>query len=185
MNDSFESWTDAQLTVLARRDDAAFEALVRRHAPRVHAVAASMVGSGSADDVVQEVFLSVHKNLRNFRGDALFTTWLHRIALNACYKVLGAKETKATVPLDDILEPSAPHDPVRAGEAADLREKLSRALAQLPTDQREAVVLRELSGLEYAEIAEVLGVELGTVKSRINRGRTALKALLLRRGVTP
>lgn len=185
MNDSFEDLTDAQLTLLARRDDAAFERLVRRHAPRVHALAANMVGPGHADDVVQEVFLSVHKNLRNFRGDALFSTWLHRIALNACYKVLSARETKTTVPLDDILEPTAPHDPVRAGETADLREKLSRALAKLPREQREAVVLRELSGLEYAEIAEVLGVELGTVKSRINRGRTALKALLLRSGVTP
>lgn len=177
-----EDLPDEQLITLARRQDAAFEVLVRRHAPRVHALAANMVGSSSADDVVQEVFLSVHKNLRSFRGESLFSTWLHRIALNACYKVLNAK---TTIPLEDVLEPPAPNDPVRAGEAADLRERLSRALSRLPGEQRDAIVLRELSGLEYAEIAEVLGVELGTVKSRINRARTALKAMLLRDGVAP
>lgn len=155
---------------------------MRRHLPRVSALAHSMVGAGSAPDVVQEVLVSTHRALRSFRGEAQFSTWLHRVTLNACYKAL---RTKPTVALEDAPDLIAASDPVRAGELAALRDKLAWALGQLPREQREAVALRELSGLEYAEIAEVLGLELGTVKSRIARGRAALRALLLKEGVTP
>ena len=180
--DDLEALSDDQLIALARRDDGAFETLVRRHAPRVHALAQSMVGTGNADDVVQEVFLSVHRNLRSFRREAQFSTWLHRIALNACYRVL---RDRPCLSLDDILEPVASSDPAHSGEVAALRETLAAALGRLPREQREAVALRELSGLDYGEIAEVLGVELGTVKSRIARGRAALRELLIAQGVTP
>ena len=178
--------TDAQLVPLAAHPgpyrEAAFEVLVRRHAPRVHRIAAGTVGPGAADDVVQEVFVSVYRNLARFRGEAQFTTWLHRVTLNACHRALAARQH---LPLEEVPEPPAPHSPVRAGEQADLRERLAWAMRQLPPEQRDAVTLRELSGLDYAEIAEVLGVELGTVKSRLNRGRAALRALLARIGVTP
>ncbi len=174
--------TDAQLVALARRDDRAFEVLIRRHAPRVRALAQGLVGVGSADDVVQEVFMSAHAHLRQFRGDALFSTWLHRIALNACYRLLRARPS---LDLRAIPEPLSPSDPVHQGEVTHLRETLAWALAQLPPEQREALSLRELADLEYAEIAQVQGVELGTVKSRINRARAALRALLTGKGVTP
>jgi RNA polymerase sigma-70 factor, ECF subfamily len=174
--------TDGQLVALARRSEAAFETLVRRHAPRVHALAASMVGPGSADDVVQEVMISVHRNLKSFRGEALFSTWLHRIALNACYAALRPKQS---LPYESVPEPVASSSPVRASEQAQLRERLAWAMNQLPRDQRETVALRELSQLDYAEIAEVMGVELGTVKSRLNRARAALRELLTAQGVTP
>lgn len=178
--------TDAQLVPLAAHPgphrEAAFEVLVRRHAPRVHRVAAGVVGPVAADDVVQEVWVSVYRNLAGFRGEAQFTTWLHRVTLNACHQVLGARQHLS---LDEAPEPPAPHNPVRAGEQADLRERLAWAMRQLPPEQRDAVTLRELSGLEYAEIAEVLGVEVGTVKSRLHRGRAALRALLVGLGVTP
>ncbi|WP_019587987.1 RNA polymerase sigma factor [Deinococcus apachensis] len=178
--------TDEQLVPLAAhpgpRREVAFEALVRRHAGRVHRVAAGTVGPGAADDVVQEVFISVYRHLGSFRAEAKFTTWLHRVTLNACHKALAAR---SHLPLEETPEPAAPHSPVRAGEQADLRARLAWAMRQLPPEQRDAVTLRELSGLDYAEIAEVLGIELGTVKSRINRGRAALKALLTGIGVTP
>lgn len=174
--------TDHELIGLARRDDAAFEALARRHLPRVRALAQSMVGAGAADDVVQDVLVSAHRGLRSFRGEALFSTWLHRIALNACYRAL---RERSNVAFDEIPELAAPDDPAHAGETAALRERLAWAMGRLPRDQREAVALRELSGLEYAEIAEILGVELGTVKSRIARGRAALRELLIQKGVTP
>ena len=168
--------TDEQLINLARsRNSAAFEALLRRHAPVVHRLAASVVGPGAADDVVQEVFVSVHSNLKTFRGEAKFSTWLHRVTLNACSAALRKKQPDA---LDDWPEPVARHTPAQAGEQAALRELLAWALQQLPADQREAVSLRELADLDYAEIAEVLGVEVGTVKSRISRGRAALRELL-------
>lgn len=181
-----DSLTDAQLAALAARPglhrEAAFEALVRRHAGRVHRLAAGMVGPGAADDVVQEVLISVDRHLGSFRGEAQFSTWLHRVTLNACHKALAARRN---LPLEDAPEPAAPHSPVLAGERADLRARLAWALGQLPPEQRDAVTLRELGGLDYAEIAEVLGVELGTVKSRISRGRATLRALLSGVGVTP
>ncbi|XBV83755.1 sigma-70 family RNA polymerase sigma factor (plasmid) [Deinococcus sonorensis KR-87] len=173
---------DRVLARLAVRDDRAFEVLVRRHAPAVHRLAASMVGPGAADDVVQDVFISVHRGLRRFRGDALFSTWLHRITLNACRQALKARRF---IPLDEAPESPASHDPVRAGEQAQLRAQLAAALQSLPPDQREAVTLREVAGLEYADIARVTGAELGTVKSRIHRGRAALRAWLTRAGFTP
>jgi RNA polymerase sigma-70 factor (ECF subfamily) len=182
LNDPHDTLSDLHLARLAARDERAFEALVRTHAPMVHRLAASLVGPGAADDIVQEVFIAAHKALKGFRGEASLSTWLHRITLNACHRALGARQT---VTLEDTPEPHAPHNPVRAGEQAQVRDRLARALAQLPPDQREAVALRELSGLDYAEIAALTGAELGTVKSRINRGRAALRALLTRAGVTP
>lgn len=177
---------DAQLARLAAHPgphrEAAFEALVRRHAGRVHRLAAGTVGPGAADDVVQEVWISVYRHLSGFRGEAQLSTWLHRITLNACHKALTAR---AHLPLEETPEPAAPHDPAHAGERADLRARLAGAMRQLPPEQRDAVGLRELGGLDYAEIAEVLGVEVGTVKSRISRGRAALRALLAGVGVTP
>ena len=172
--------TDTQLILLAATQDAAFEVLLRRHAPRIHALASSVVGPGSADDVVQEVFLSVHKHLKTFRGEAQFSTWLHRVALNACYALLRKRQPDA---LEHVPEPVSAASPARNSENIQLRETLSWAMRQLPQDQREAVALRELSGLDYAAIAEIVGAEVGTVKSRIARGRAALRALLLTRGV--
>jgi len=181
-----ETLADTQLVPLAAHPgphrEAAFEVLVRRHSPRIHRVAAGMVGPGAADDVVQEVWISVYRHLEGFRGGAQFTTWLHRVTLNACHRALAAR---SSLPLELAPEPAAPHNPARAGEQADLRARLAWALRQLPPEQRDAVTLRELAGLDYAEIAGVLGVELGTVKSRIHRGRAALRELLSGVGVTP
>nr|WP_240741855.1 sigma-70 family RNA polymerase sigma factor [Deinococcus sp. KSM4-11] len=182
MNDPLATLPDDQLVRLAVRDERAFEALVTRHAPAIHRLAALTVGPGAADDVVQEVFIALHRGLKAFRGEAQLSTWLHRVTLNACYRALA---TRPTIPFDQALEPAAPHSPVRAGEQHDLRARLTHALGTLPPDQREAVTLREISGLEYAEIAALTGVELGTVKSRINRGRAALRDLLIRAGVRP
>ena len=173
--------TDTQLIALAPRQEAAFEALLRRHAPRIHALAQSLVGAGHADDVVQEVFLSVHKQLKTFRGEAQFSTWLHRVALNACYGLLRRRQPEA---LSQLPEPPSRADPQGHSENTQLRETLAWALGQLPPDQREAVALREFSQLDYAAIAEIVGAEVGTVKSRIARGRAALRTLLLARGVS-
>ncbi|MFB9993828.1 RNA polymerase sigma factor [Deinococcus oregonensis] len=180
------SWPDEALVQVFRQpgphSEGAFEVLVERHAPRIHRLAASMVGPGAADDVVQDVFIAVHGGLKTFRAEAAFTTWLHRIALNACGRALKARQN---VPFESVTEPAAPHNLALSGENTDLRERLARAMHTLPPDQREALALRELSGLDYAEIADITGAELGTVKSRINRARAALRTLLTRTGVTP
>lgn len=182
MNDPHDTLSDLHLARLAARDERAFETLVRTHAPQVHRLAASLVGPGAADDIVQEVFIAAHKSLKGFRGEASLSTWLHRITLNACARAL---RTRATLALDEGRELAAPHDPVRAGEQAQLRARLAAGLQSLSAEQREALTLREIAGLDYAEIAAVTGTELGTVKSRINRGRAALRAWLTRAGITP
>lgn len=182
LNDPYASLDDMALVRLAVRDERAFEVLVMRHAAKVHRLAASTVGTGAADDVVQEVFIAVHRGLKGFRGEASFSTWLHRITLNACYKALQARQN---VPFEAVAEPAAPHSPVRSSEGQDIRDRLAAALQTLPQEQREAVTLRELAGLDYAEIAQITGAEMGTVKSRINRGRAALREWLAEAGIKP
>ncbi|WP_369815000.1 RNA polymerase sigma factor [Deinococcus sp. Leaf326] len=180
LRDPHDSLDDAELVRLSARDERAFEALVRRHAPAVHRLAASTVGPGAADDVVQEVFIAAHRGLKSFRGEAQFSTWLHRVTLNACAHAL---RRRSALPLDILPEPAAPHSPARGGEQAQVRERLAQALATLSPEQREAVTLREISGLDYAEISAVTGAELGTVKSRIARGRAALRVWLTAAGM--
>nr|WP_183984784.1 sigma-70 family RNA polymerase sigma factor [Deinobacterium chartae] len=179
-----EDLSDSQLLKLARRDAAAFEALIRRHAPRVHALATSLVGAASADDVVQEVFFSVYRNLARFRFEAEFSTWLHRIALNACYNQLRRKQPEPISDLEPVLV-SPLESPECLAERSQLRELIEAGMRGLPPEQREAFALREFSGLEYAQIAQITGAQLGTVKSRINRAKAALRSYLTARGVVP
>ncbi|MFN8508998.1 MAG: sigma-70 family RNA polymerase sigma factor [Deinococcaceae bacterium] len=173
-------WSDKDLVALARKDPNAFEDLMRRHGPRVAALARSLVGESHVDDVVQEVFISVYKGLKHFRGDAEFSTWIHRIALNACY-------AKLKRPTAEALE----HDVVSAisvqknAEQQQLRELIELGMQKLPLEQREAFALREFSGLDYDAIAQILECQLGTVKSRIARAKTSLKAFLMAKGVCP
>ena len=173
--------TDAELVKRAHRDHAAFETLMRRHGPRVSALARSMVGESSAEDVLQEVFISVYKSLSGFRGDSEFSTWLHRIALNACYGKL--KKT----PIDSLehYELSSSQNVQKNAERAQVRQLIEQGLQTLPLEQREAFALREFSGLEYDAIAELLRCQLGTVKSRISRARNSLREYLSARGIIP
>ena len=129
MNDAYAPLCDAELARLAVRDERAFEALVSRHAGAIHRLAALNVGPGAADDVVQDVFIAVHRGLGGFRGEAQFSTWLHRITLNACSKALGARQN---IPFEDMPEPAAPHDPAHAGEQAEQHEPHERQVGQLP-----------------------------------------------------
>lgn len=176
-----EHLSDAELIPLARRHPQAFEVLMRRHGGRMHAVAQALVGASSADDVLQEAFWSAYQALGRFRGEAEFGTWLHRIVLNACYAKLRKTPYKA---LEDY-ELAAHHNPHLSAERQQLRHWIDEGLQHLPQDQREAFSLREMGGLEYENIAELLGIQLGTVKSRIHRAKTALKNFLLRKGFKP
>lgn len=184
MQVQMQELSDGQLAglVARRQDETAFGELLRRHAPAVHRLASVMVGAGSADDVVQEVFMTLLNKAGQYRGEAALSTWLHRVALNACHARLRQRQSER---LDEVPEPQSASSPARHAETLDLRERLHRALAHLNPEQREVLVLRELSGLDYAEIAELTGVTLGTVKSRLNRGRAALRDLLIPQEVTP
>ena len=163
---------DRELVERARGGDgSAFAELVRRHERRAYNVAYRMLGSAEdARDATQDAFLSCFRLLHSFRGEAAFTTWLHRIVVNACYDVLR-KRTRDPLPVEELPEPRAASDEAdRSASALDVQ----RALAALPPDYRAVLVLHDIQGFAYEEIASVLEVPLGTVKSRLHRGRVAL-----------
>jgi RNA polymerase sigma-70 factor, ECF subfamily len=183
---SLTALEDADLVALSRRgQEEAFDELVRRHSPRLHAVSSRIVGREEAYDVVQDAFLAAYRAIGTFRQEAQFSTWLHRIALNCCYARLRKYPDSNT-----DLEPTDRSDdradsPVLAAERQDLRAALEKALGQLNPIFRETFVLVEFGLLDYAATAAVLGVELGTVKSRMNRARAALRQTLEGWGYRP
>ena len=178
---------DLELLALWRQgDEAAFEQLVRRHQKKVYRLLLRMMGNREeAEDVAQETFLSLHRHGRRFRGEARFSTFVYRVASNAALnrrRTLGrnrARLQKLAVRQaagDDL--PSAPRNPEDAASGADLSSRVREALEALKPSLRLPVVLYDMEGLAYREIAEVLGVAEGTVKSRIHRARQALRAEL-------
>jgi RNA polymerase sigma-70 factor (ECF subfamily) len=165
-----------------------FNALVRLYEGRVYNVCYRMLGDAdSAADAAQDAFLSAFRNLRSFRGGS-FRSWLLRIATNTCYDVLRARKRRPTTSLDvdpDVEDDGSPLQIADTAEAPDdfvLRRELAaaiqRGLADLPEEQRLILVLSDIQGLAYEEIAEVTGANLGTVKSRLGRGRARLRDIL-------
>jgi RNA polymerase sigma-70 factor (ECF subfamily) len=172
-------------------DRDAFTELVRRHRDRLWAVAMRTIGDREeAADALQDALLSAHRAADRFRGEAQVTTWLHRIVVNACLDRLRRRQARPTVPLpeqtvnDDgrqgreIASPVVDHDTALV---------VRQALARLPEEQRAALIMVDLQGYPVAEVAEILGVAEGTVKSRCSRGRARLALLLghLRREFEP
>lgn len=165
-------------------DEDAFAELVRLHEKKVYNLALRMCGNAEdASDAAQEAFLSAWKGLPNFRGEAGFATWLYRLTSNAAIDLLRRnKKQRGEVSLDDADAGIDPVDDAPAlqeqAESIELREAVAAGLALLSEDHRQALVLREMQELSYEEIAAVLGVDLGTVKSRISRARGALRKIL-------
>ena len=157
-----------------RGDRTALDLLLRRHADRLHAVCRRVMGNDAdAADALQEAMIAIVRGLGRFDGRAAFSTWAYRVATNACLDELRRRRRRPE-PVDDAALDVAGDlgdDPLaRVGERADI----DAALATLAPEYRAAVVLRDLVGLDYAEIGDILEVPPGTVKSRIARGRTAL-----------
>ncbi|MFG1649177.1 RNA polymerase sigma factor SigM [Micromonospora sp. NPDC049275] len=183
--DGRDAATDLELLrahVAGDRD--AFAVLFHRHRDRLWAVALRTLGDREeAADALQDALLSAHRAAGRFRGDSAVTTWLHRIVVNACLDRIRRRQAHPTVPLPDGnrsgegsgtggVEPAAPiqdHDTALVVRAA---------LAALPLDQRAALVLVDLQGYPVAEVARILGVAEGTVKSRCARGRARMAVLL-------
>ncbi len=167
---------DEQLARAAADGDRdALDVLLARHAARVHAICRRILGTrDDALDATQEALIAVSRSIARFDGRAAFTTWLHRVATNAALDEVRrrGRRPRPTETLTDV-------PPVGSGaDAVDARIDVDAALAQLPEEFRVAVVLRDLCDLDYAEIASVLGIPPGTVRSRIARGRAALAAVL-------
>jgi RNA polymerase sigma-70 factor (ECF subfamily) len=176
---------DAELAERHRWGDrAAFDEVYSQHAEMVYNLALRLAGDREeAADLTQEIFLRVFRHLGRFRGGSTLKTWIYRVAINHCRSRLGRRRVP-TRPLDDEtagdrLEPADPRrDPEQRAMAGDAGRRVAGALRLLPPVFREAVVLRDLEGLAYGEIAEVLGVRLGTVRSRLARGRDQPRQIL-------
>ncbi len=176
---------DEILVERARDGDlGAFNQLVEAYQDLCHSLVARLVPDpDQAADAVQEAFFSAYRNLRSYRGPS-FRGWLTRIAVNAALDLQRTRRRRPASPFpeleDETWQPPAREedDPEARVAAAERSRALARALASIATDQRAAIVLFDVEGYDYAEIAEMTGVSLGTVKSRIHRGRLALRALL-------
>jgi RNA polymerase sigma-70 factor (ECF subfamily) len=172
--------------VLVRRfldgDSSAFTALVRRHERRVFNLAMRILGrEEDARDATQDAFLSALRKLSGFRGEAAFTTWMHRVTVNACYDVLR-KQARGPVlhrvaEGDEPFPEPGPPTPDPADEIAGTTD-VARALAGLPIEYRAVLVLHDIQDVAYEDVARILEVPLGTVKSRLHRGRLALAKAL-------
>ena len=155
----------------------AFTALVQRHQQRVYSLCVRVLGDAdAAADVAQDTFLTVLRKIEGFRGEAAFTTWLHRVAVNACYDELRRKQRRPMlhVVADDGREHEpGPPVPDHADDVAGARDA-AWALTRIPEEFRIALVLADVHDMAYEHIAQVLEVPIGTVKSRVHRGRLAL-----------
>jgi RNA polymerase sigma-70 factor (ECF subfamily) len=190
---------DKQLVEAARQGDAAaFRELVNRHQRRAYAVALGMVHDpDDARDVCQEAFLKVHKNLGTFEGEAQFFTWLYRIVANLCIDLLR-KRRGLKVEFDDALANDDPDeagispqrtgfDPARALADKELRTQIVAALDKLSPAHRSVLVMREVEGMSYQEMADMMKCSIGTIMSRLFHARKKMQTMLLeyRKAATP
>jgi RNA polymerase sigma-70 factor (ECF subfamily) len=178
---------------LKRRDEAAFNAFVLRYQDRVFRILLRMLGDrAEAEDLAQEVFISIFKAIDSFRGDSQLSTWVYRVASNHCrnrLKYLARRRQKLMDDFDEehvaaaqgALSPDRQGTPDRLLEARQTESLLEEGLARLDDEQRELVVLREVEHLSYEEIMAITGLPEGTVKSRLHRARSALREHLERR----
>ncbi len=187
---------DEQLQISSAQNGSlgAFNDLVRTYEQRVFSLCYRMLGDpDSAADATQEAFLSAYRAIDRFRGGS-FKAWLLRIAANACYDQLRIRQRRPTQSLDHLMHggnddapldlPSLDRtgDPEDRALQAELSREIQHALAQLPDDQRIALIMVDIQGLSYEEIASAMNTNLGTVKSRISRARFKMRDLLLGRG---
>ena len=173
----------------------AFEKLVTEYEKAVYAIAQRMTGNPEdAADMTQETFIKAYNSLGSFRGDSKFSVWLYRIANNVCLDFLRSRSRKPTVSLSveddegeetqlDVADES--QSPELLLERGLTRDAVRRGLDTLPPDYKQILLLREIQGLSYEEIASALGIDLGTVKSRIFRARKKLCAFLIEDGNIP
>jgi RNA polymerase sigma-70 factor (ECF subfamily) len=162
-------------------DAAAFEEIYQRFSTMVYNLALRLAGDPEeAADLTQEIFLRIYRHLGKFRGRSTLKTWIYRVAVNHCRRRLGRRHLEAAElsPAVEAVLADRRRGPEERALASDAGRQLELALAAVKPVFREAVVLRDLEELSYAEIAEVLGVRVGTVRSRIARGREALRQVL-------
>lgn len=172
-------------------DTGAFQILVERYQRRVYGIAFGMVGNAEdAMDVTQDAFIKIHRNLAGFRGSSSFYTWIYRIVVNLCIDHFRKSGRVKNVDYDDqvgredagevaaIVPSTKDFDPGRALDRRELRELLDKGLEELSDNHRAVILMREVEGLSYGEIAEVLGCSTGTVMSRLFYARKRMAVVL-------
>jgi RNA polymerase sigma-70 factor, ECF subfamily len=173
--------TDSELVDKATSGDhRALDALVERYAPRVNRLASQLMGDlEEARDAAQESLVKVCTRLKQFRGEAQFATWLHRLVVNTCRDRMAFQRLRRAEPLElDEHATAEDGDPSNAAMLTDLRKDLADALSRLSNDQRIAVVLRDSFGMSYKEISRVARMPVGTAKCYVHRARARLRTLL-------
>jgi RNA polymerase sigma-70 factor (ECF subfamily) len=182
--------SDSDLVLRVRKGDgAAFRPLVERYQNRIHAMVYGMVRDAEeARDITQNAFVKAYQNLEAFRIESSFYTWLYRIAMNLAIDSCRKSRRRKTSSFDEavanrdedgtILELHQAESPQRALQRKQLHDRIFAALGELSEDQREAILLREVEGLSYKEIADAMGIPEGTVMSRLFYARKRLQALL-------
>ena len=186
--------TEQELVSLAQAGDQdAFAQLVEANQNKIYTLALRMTGNPEdGADLAQEAFLRAWRALPEFQGESGFSTWLYRLASNLCIDFLRReKRRRSIVNISSLDDEDAPRPagipdrrftPEQELERRELRTAVDRGMAQLSDEHRQVLALRAVEGLSYAEIADVLGLEVGTVKSRIARARLALRTILLKDG---
>ena len=173
-------------------DIKAFEKLIEDHQKKVFNIALRMIGDyDEASELAQEAFLKAYKSIKSFKGDSLFSTWIYKITTNVCLDEIRRKRKKL-ISLDEDIE----HDgsefkrqikdhspgPESLAENNELKRMVKESINLLPEDYKIVIVLRDIQGFSYEEISRIIKCPIGTVKSRINRARRALKKILQKNG---
>lgn len=170
---------------------AAFEELIITHETRIYNIAYRMFNNEEdAKDLSQEIFIKVFENIRKFKGNSSFSTWLYRIATNLCIDELRRRKGKETYSIDEEIETDEGNmkreysdtnpNPEEIAMKKEEKHHIDNAINNLSEDHKAAIILRDLQGFEYNEISKILGCSLGTVKSRISRARIQLRELLIK-----
>ena len=187
---------DRELVERARAGDHdAFEQLVQQYERKVYITAHRLMGiDADAMDASQEVFIRVYRFLDTFNAESSFSTWLYRITINVCKDMLRRRAVRAELPLELEDEENgtfvneisdSTYDPVEIYERAELRQVIRTGIDALPETYKQIILLRDIAGLSYEEIADTLQIEIGTVKSRLSRARERLRNYLLQNGNKP
>lgn len=169
----------------AKRGDAdAFAFLVETYETSVYRLALRMCGNAhDAEEVAQEAFVAAWKGLPAFRGESKFSSWLYQLTTNAAIDFLRReKRHRTATPIEDEPEPATPDTPQQALEESEVRHALQQALDTLTPEHREIFLLRQMRQLSYEEIGRLLGLESGTVKSRLSRAKKQLREILTQKG---
>lgn len=170
-----EPSTQALIDRAKQGDHRAFSRLLRAADPKMYGLASALLGTEAAiDDALQDAYLEAYQGIGRFRGDAAFTTWLHTIVYRTCLRHLRTHRNRREVHFDAVPEPVVA-DRSNPTEWRAARHEIDQALGELPPDKAAAVVLVDVEGYSYKETAAILGVNEGTIASRLNRGRRALR----------